>query len=265
MNSLFLISALLFSLATTTSCSSGSSGGGTNAAQINAQRYFQTVSNIEIEVHYEPGAEPYDGNTGTGRPVWGLLGSNLTAIFQYRTNPPSLNYPTALNQMSAVAVQNKTSWTRDDILNLHARSALLTATETKPVFYVYFLKGNFNDGTGPNNAVLGVSLGGTTVIAMFKDVIESSATLLMVRKFVEQSTLIHEMGHSLGFVNNGVPLTSAHQDTPHGAHTTNQDCVMYWANEGASGLANFVQRYLSSGSPVMWGPEVLADAKAISK
>ena len=99
---------------------------------------------------------------------------------------------------------------------------------------------------------------------MFKDVIKATGGNF-VQRYVEQSTLVHEMGHALGFVNNGIPMASPHQDTEHGAHTTNSNCVMYYLNEGASDMASFVGRFITGGDINMWGPEVLSDAEAFSK
>ncbi len=71
------------------------------------------------------------------------------------------------------------------------------------------------------------------VIAMFKDVIASTNSLTNpnTSRYVEQSTIVHEVAHAIGLVNNGISLTSAHQDSPHGAHCTNDRCVMYYTNE----------------------------------
>ncbi|MEN0059089.1 MAG: hypothetical protein AAGB31_09655, partial [Bdellovibrio sp.] len=115
--------------------------------------------------------------------------------------------------------------------------------------------------------VIGVSLTGTPIIAIFKDVVQSTSGNPngAVPKFVEQSTMVHEMGHALGFVNNGVPMVTSHQDTAHGAHTTNSNCVMYWLNEGTSDLTQFVLHYINSGNTVMWGSQVLQDAQAYSQ
>ena len=90
--------------------------------------------------------------------------------------------------------------------------------------------------------MIGFSINDTPIIAVFKDVVVTSGGPA-VQKFVEQSTLVHEMGHALGFVNNGVPLASSHQDSVHGAHTVNSNCIMYWLNEGASDMAAFVQQF----------------------
>jgi len=83
-----------------------------------------------------------------------------------------------------------------------------------------------------------------------------------VPKFVEQSTLIHEMAHALGFVNNGLPLKTAHQDSAHGAHCSNPNCVMYYLNEGKSDMVNFVQQYILSGNTVMMDSQCLQDAQS---
>ncbi|UOF02766.1 hypothetical protein [Bdellovibrio reynosensis] len=236
-----------------------------NFPESTALNYFKTTQKIVVDVYYEPGAEPFADTTLAGMPYWQILEDNLQAIFQYRSSIPVLVVPKQINEMNTLPAQNKTDWLGTEILDLHSRTNQERSTAAEAHFSVYFLKGYFNSGSGPSNAVLGVSLSGTPVLAIFKDVINSSSSSAVVKKYVEQSTLVHEMGHALGFVNNGVPMATHHQDTAHGAHTTNSDCVMYWMNEGAGDLRNFVQKYITSGSTVMWGPEVLLDAKNYSE
>lgn len=229
--------------------------------------YFKSTQKIVVEVYYEPGAEPYTGTTLSGMNYWQILEDNLNSIFQYRSFRPVLVIPRALNEMTAIPTQGRGSWLGTDIMSLsnQYRQAEPTATEAR--FYLYFLKGYYNSGSGPTTSVIGVSLHGTPVIAVFKQVVQSTGNNANgpIPKYVEQSTLVHELGHALGFVNNGVPMATAHQDVAHGAHTTNSSCVMYWQNEGASDLSAFVQNYISSGSTVMWGPEVLQDAQSFSQ
>lgn len=126
-----------------------------------------------------------------------------------------------------------------------------------------FLKGYFERDGKPDEGVIGVSLSGTTIIAMFKDVITSTGSNAngLVPKYVEQSTLVHEMGHALGLVNNGVVLQSEHHDKEHGAHCSNKDCVMHWLNEGKDAAVTFVQEYIKSGRSdvVLFGSQCLED------
>lgn len=232
-----------------------------------AEVYFRSTENIHTHVFYEPGAEPYTGNNGSGFVYWSVLEDNLNSIFQYRTSPPQLNIPSELSEMTSLESQSKSSWTSQDILNLHYAQNNTESTSTDSRFYIYFLKGYFNDGSSNKTTTIGVQIGKTSVIAIFKEVIQNSGLLPNgpVAKFVEQSTLVHEMGHALGFVNNGVPMKASHQDSEHGAHTTNEDCVMFWLNEGVDGASDFVQDYVSSGNTIMWGPEVLSDAENFSQ
>ena len=72
------------------------------------------------------------------------------------------------------------------------------------------------------------------------------------------------MGHALGFVNNGVTMMVNHQDVAHGAHTIDTNCVMFWQNEGRADLEAFLQQMIATENPLLWGPEVLADAQAYS-
>lgn len=249
-------------------CSVGTQGSNPSAnfPYSTPANYFHESPTVELEVHYEPGVEPFVGNTLQGRPYWGILQENLAAIFQYRMAPPSLTVPKTLAEMHVTPVLGKTEWTTDDLLALHESSTLSAPTADTARFYVYFVKGHFNNGTGPQSGVIGVNIGGTPVLAIFKQVIQANVSNPNgpAAKFVEQSTLVHEMGHALGFVNLGVPMVTNHEDTAHRGHTTNSNCVMYWLNEGVSDLQAFIQPYLLSSSVVMWGPEVLQDAQAFS-
>lgn len=225
-----------------------------------ATNYFSTSKKIVLEVYYEPGAEPFVGSTVSGMPYWKILEDNLNAIFKYRSSIPIIIVPKAIADMTAIPAQNKSKWTPDDIVNLHSTYKQSTPSDTEALFYIYFVKGVAAEST----SVIAESINGTPVIGVFKDVITTTGGPI-VQRYVEQSTLVHEMGHALGFVNNGVPMKTPHQDTAHGAHSTNSNCVMYWMNEGKTDMIGFVARFITTGETVMWGPEIIEDAKAFSK
>ena len=271
MRKLLLLSAFTFvCLAGYQNCSEiqgSGSGGGTNYPFSTANRYFKTSQKVTVEVYFEPGAEPFVGSTAGGMPYWNILRDNLTAIFQYRSRPVSIVAPTQLSQMVQIPVQGRSAWTSPDLVSLNSVYKQQNPTDTESVFYVYFLNGYFDSGSGASSGVIGVSIGGTPVIGIFKQVVRSTGANPNgpIPKYVEQSTLVHELGHALGFVNNGVPMANPHEDSGHKAHTTNSNSVMYWQNEGASDLVQFVQTYVASGSNVMWGPDVLLDAQRFSE
>jgi hypothetical protein len=127
-----------------------------------------------------------------------------------------------------------------------------------------FVSGHYADGNGVNPNVLGVSFGDT--IGMFKDVIRTTASITSpnAERYVEQSTLIHELAHSIGLVDNGVPMAIAHKDSAHGAHCNNDQCVMYWLNEGASDATTFAVNRLLTGNTIIFDAACLADVDAQS-
>jgi len=225
--------------------------------------YFSTMTALVVEVAYETGAEPYTG-IGLGQPLWDFLKSNLAALFQGRATVPNVSVPVSLTEMQSLPTQNKTTWTAADLLNLARVRRTGTSTAATGDFFVAFLNGYFDVSGSPDLNVLGVLVGGTTVMALFKPVIESAAAgeLPYVGKYVEQTTLVHEMGHALGLVNYGLPLTAAHQDTANGAHCTNLACVMYWQIEGVAAARQFVKRDVLAGNEVMFGSECLTDARS---
>jgi hypothetical protein len=239
---------------------------GLNAAET-PHSYFSSMKSMVIEVAYEPGAEPYTG-AGLGRTdVWNVLGDNLQALFKGRASVPSMVFPHNLAQMKKLPAQNKESWTTEDLETLAQSQRTSTTTSATGDFFIVFLNGYFDDGTGtattgPDTDILGVSLGGTTIIGIFKPVVISAASgqHFYVAKFIEQTTLIHEMGHALGLVNAGLPMNAPHQDVANGAHCTNEQCVMYWENEGATAVRNFAAN-LKHGFEIVFGTECLGDTQ----
>lgn len=227
--------------------------------------YFQVASAINVNVYYEETAEPYTGQTPGGLDYWDILFENLTEIFSYRSSSPTLTVPYGLEDMNSLGALINESWTVSDILDLVSTVEVSSIENLQANFSVFFVNGYFADESGDIPNVLGVNLTGSSVIVIFKDVIENSSSQDGVCIFVEQSTMVHEMGHALGFVNGGVPMSSAHQDFENGQHTENSDCVMYYLNEGPADLRQFIAKYILADDITMWGPEVLADAEAFSQ
>ena len=225
--------------------------------------YYSTMDKLVLEVAYEPGATPYtEAILGTGS-LWDFAEANLNALFDGRKTQVAVTVPKTISEMTAIPSQGKTSFTADEILNISNRYQKGHSTAKTAYFFIVFLNGYYNDNGTAKQSVIGASIPGTAVIGMFKPVILSTKTGQSdsVPKYVEQSTIIHEMGHALGLVNNGVPMTAQHQDTSRGHHCTNPDCVMYWSNEGAADLSSFIQN-LKQGQIVVYGQECLDDTRS---
>jgi predicted Zn-dependent protease len=216
-----------------------------------------SIRRVVLEVDYAPGAEPY-----TDQGAWELFIANATRLFQGAGK--TLEVPTSLGQLERIEVPG-VEFTTAQLLSVAQAHRQRVSVGDTATYYVVWLNGYYHDGTRRRTDVLGVSLGTTGVIAVFKPVVTTTAqgSPPYVARFLEQSTLIHEFGHAVGLVNNGVPTTSGHHDGAHGAHCTNEACVMNHSNEGAAAARMFAQRYLSTRNPVLFDQACLDDAAAM--
>jgi predicted Zn-dependent protease len=243
------------------SASSGSGGGAHQPTPL--ELYGSAIKRIVIEVDYATGAEPYTGNIVVFGDTWGLFKTNAERLFQ--GSGKELTIPSELAQMEELTDITGAEFTGEAVLAIAAAHRNTPSEGDTATFYFVWLPGYYHDGMMVRKDVLGVSFGGTGVIGMFKPVIESSGGVgpgTNVEKYVEQATLVHEFGHAIGLVNNGLALTTPHQDEPHGAHCSNQDCVMYYAIEGTSGAIEFVNKAVTGQSSVLFAGDCLADVDA---
>lgn len=223
--------------------------------------FYSTMRSLDVEVAYEAGAEPYVGPGSDGRPLWSFLRDNLEALFEGRG--VLFRVPEALEEMTPFAAQARPAWTAGQIrdLALALRSRAGTATEGR--FIAVFLDGHFDGGDGAVEDILGVHVQGTPAVAVFKPAIRAhGAAVPLLASSLEQSTLVHEIGHVLGLVDLGLPMAAPHADPAHGGHCSNPDCVMYWEISAGPTARSFVRRrVLASAGNVVYGAECREDAR----
>jgi hypothetical protein len=237
------------------------SGSGSGSQTVGV--FDPSITKVIVEIDYEAGQEPYTGNIiGFGNTFDPTL-ANVTRLF---ANKKQLTIPTTIAQMESIGSVNDEQLTGADILTLASLHRTHKDSADTKTYYIVFVSGFYTDSQGPHSNVLGVSLGGSTVVAMFKDVIRGtqSITTPNTERYVEQSTLIHELAHAIGLVDNGIAMAGPHKDDAHGAHCNNPDCVMYWLNEGASDAASFALSRLVTGNSIIFDNTCLADVDALS-
>lgn len=216
-----------------------------NQYQDTSYLFGPTVSRMVIEVDYHQGGEPYTEIEGSSSSPWTLFDLNINKLFS--VTPRDIEIPSTLDAMENIGVSPIRDLTVDDLLSLVAEHRNTPDSRDIPSFYVLFANGYFYDDDARQDNVLGLSIGDTSTVVMFKPVIRKTAPDLegpaddLIRMFAEQMTLIHEFGHAVGLVDNGLTLTSAHHDDEHGKHCTNKKCVMYYLNEGARDLIQFAR------------------------
>jgi hypothetical protein len=232
-------------------------GSGSSAVSV----FDTTITKVVVEIDYETNQQPFTGPIVGFGDTFEPTQANIDRLF---AGNKALTIPRTLDVMQDVGAIADEELTVDDIFALADQHRNVHSSDGSRSYYVIFVSGHFADGNGVQAGVLGVSIGDT--IAMFKDVINSTNVPLApnVVRYVEQSTLIHELAHSIGLVDNGVHMLAAHKDAPHGAHCTNQDCVMFWQNEGSNDAARFAQQKLLTGSSILFDAQCLADVDALT-
>ncbi len=273
-NSLALASGLTLTLAFAVSCSSTDAPAPVAAADSGAPvsdqppvttLFSKSITSITVEIDYAPGAEPYVGTVKDFGDPWNLFNANSLAVFDGKKK---VSFPRTLAKMEKLDDVTATTFTSQEIL------AVAAAHRTEPqyadavAFYVVFLPGVFVDESGTEQPkTLGVSIGDTGVIGMFKDAIATPVgNPTAVPQFVEQLALIHFFGHAVGFVDNGVavgPNNKAHIDPDNAHHCTNKQCAMSFANESVTGAVAYAKQYILNPEAVLIGQECLSDARLL--
>jgi predicted Zn-dependent protease len=210
---------------------------------------------LDIKVYYEDGAEPYTDNLALlNMSLWDMFQMNIQALFEGRSTVVSV--PKTLTDMIKLQAYNKSTWSVEEVQKMAKDYPVSAQTGVTP-FQIFFVNGYASD----NASIIGFHISNTKIMVIFKDVIKSTATgsAALVPKYVEQATIIHEMGHALGLVNNGVPMQSSHQDSSHGAHCSNENCVMYYSNEGAGSLKKYIEKIMTEKKLIMFDQQCLND------
>ncbi|MBI4639945.1 MAG: hypothetical protein HY731_04585 [Candidatus Tectomicrobia bacterium] len=232
----------------------GSGGGGFEAPEA-ANAAHDLISNAKytrlvVEIHAVPGSEPHDmalielenavaENTAKGMPEV-VVKADLPARGQ----------------------DYKYRWSEVEALERKHRQGF--ASGLTIWLSILYLDGGSEADNG-DELLFGAAYGATSLV-MFKGNIRkitvADGTLISTQpeiRFVERAVLVHELGHALGLVNNGIAMVTPHEDANHLKHSVNRDSVMYWAVE-SSELLNIFTR--GSDIPYQFDSNDKADMSA---
>jgi hypothetical protein len=181
--------------------------------------------NLVVEIQFFPGHAPTTAAV-----------TNLKNFLEARLNKPG---GITITQ-TEIASTGKSAYSADDIRTIEKANRKQSAADKTVTTYFLFVDGDYAGNSG-SSKVLGIAYGATSMAIFEKTVKDYSGGLGEPSETVLESTVIlHEFGHILGLVNNGTSLQSAHQDTAHGKHCTNEDCLMYYTAETSDIIANLV-------------------------
>lgn len=153
-------------------------------------------------------------------------------------------------------------WTFEELETLADETFDLEVDDGTAKIHVIYV-----DGSYENENVLGVAWANRHLV-MFSGTLESSCDRPLVGESLcevaESSVLLHELGHVVGLVDNGVEMVEPHADEEHGAHDESDECVMYWAYEGVGVIDVLASRLTGSSPELDFGPNCKADLAAVA-
>lgn len=225
-----------------------------------ASIWSPSVRRLVVEVDYGTGATPYVRPVQGITSPWSILQNNVARLFA--GSGKSITVPTTLGQMQSIPASAQ-DYTAEELLALSRRYRNTASTADTTSFHVMILNAWFRDETGRRRTdLLAGHLDGTEVIVIFRPVVATTASTSRpdAPAIVEQMALVHEFGHAVGMVANGIEAASGAQDPVYHHHCSSTRCVMNAYNEGGAAALAFASRYATTGDAVLFGPECLADA-----
>jgi hypothetical protein len=158
------------------------------------------------------------------------------------------------------------AWSNDELLQLAEETGRMEVPVGTIKLHVLLVDGHSAMDT-QDGKVLGLAFPWTHLV-LFRKTLDSvcgKGPLVTPPACVEAEFGVwaHEVGHQLGLVANGLKMVGNHQDVAHGAHDSNDRCIMYWAYEG-SGIIDALSRGLFGDVPNLGLDDAcLADLNAV--
>lgn len=178
-------------------------------------------SKLLVEIDYVNGQQPRAGSVD---------------LLEQRIDE-RLSKPGGTTVRQTAFASTRTVYSNDNLKQVEATQRNDRPAGDTMTLYILFLNGHHEKDTS-NEKVLGVQYDYSS-IAIFKETVDSSGGLLglsFTAADVERAVLIHELGHAMGLVNNGLKMVHDHEDKDHPKHSNSRDSVMYWAVESTLGL-----------------------------
>lgn len=194
---------------------------GDSARSFLSDRRF-TVLRLEVDYMegYEPTSEALD---------------NLRTTLDTYLNKSSIQIPTP----TQIPAENGGPYSSDQIRGLEDEHRDHYTRAESDTIHAHFL---ILDGKYEDENVVGIAYYNTSMAFFGKTIDEITGGQTQPSKppqrKVEATVFRHEFGHNLGLVNNGIPPQQSHHDAEHGAHCTNDQCVMYYTIETTDFFAN---------------------------
>ena len=167
------------------------------------------------------------------------------------------------------------AWTFDELDAMAKATFDLDVPDDTIKMHVLFVDGHYEEDSA-DGKVLGLAWANTHLVMFQQTITEGCQSVSLPKlggvvseKLCESTELgvwTHEMGHLIGLVDNGLPMTAPHRDpdAEHGAHDESKACIMYWAYEGQAIVDTLRDRLLGGDeTPLGFDAACLADIAGV--
>lgn len=195
---------------------------GSSAKDILSDEKYKSIS---VEIIYMNGFRPTDAAV-----------DHLKQLISSRCNKPD-----GINLVfHEIPAQGKSSYSISDVRALEEKHRNEFTFKKELAVCFIFMDGPSSENQG-SSMVLGQAYFNTSMVVYEKSLQDHSGGLGEPElSKLETTVMNHEFGHILGLVNTGSEMYYTHQDTEHGSHCTNVDCLMYWEAETGNVFNNLI-------------------------
>ena len=210
--------------------------------------FSDSLTDFSVDVYYEASSPPYTGALESipTNTAWDITLLSFKELFKTHTKR-TVTVPHELVGMKSFPDRMVTSWDEKQLIQLAASMSRAPAIGQQ-IASVFFLRGTYMG----QSTVLGIHFSGYKAAFIFKDNLTHFYTTATFLQNIEQATVVHELGHVIGLVNNGLPMKSPHEDSAHPHHSTDPKDVMYW---------DLVAAVTQIDQMVLFGPQSLSDGQ----
>jgi hypothetical protein len=176
-----------------------------------------------IELVYVQGQKPSQSSV-----------DNFVEFIKNRTYKPN----GIIVESRAITASGKSNYTIEDIVSIEDANRTNYNLDDQIALWVYFSDGVSSEDTD-STTVLGTAYRNTSFVIYQQSIQKFSDDAFgPSRELLETTVITHEFGHILGLTNFGATMVENHEDAEHERHCDNESCLMYWAAESGTGLAN---------------------------
>jgi len=226
----------------------------------------ESVTEVVVEIDYQSTTPPFTQEEDGGpQGLYSAFGVNLFTLFSGRER--EFRVPKTLDEMTALDV-TPTTYTSQDLFELSMETRDEWDTRAKRTFHVLVLDGQLTVDGEVQPTILGAALVEPRIIAVFRpsiEALEMEDDLEFFYARIEQYTLVHELGHVMGLVDNGIPAITDHQDAATGHHCTETSCIMHHSAAGLNRAREFAMRVGDINSLVLFDTACLDDVEAFDR